>query len=410
MHRVLREFRTWLQRLGIAVLLGQVVTVITLLTMESYRKRGRKAHTFPWTPASPLDVGPDEVTVYSYGEDLFADMLDAIDDAREVIHFETFIWKDDAVGNQFKDAFARAADRGVQVNVIWDEFANLVVPRSFFRMPATINVMRHPAITVPWSPKSWGRNHRKLMVVDHNVGFIGGYNIGELYATGWRDTHARVVGPGVKELENAFIDFWNLHVRGRGLSKLRDDIRRGWGSNLRLHRNMPKLSVFPIRTMYLEAMDRASERIWLTHAYLIPDDDLVTALCEAVQRGVDVRIIVPERSNHVVADWLSRGYYDELLRCGVRLFLYGGAMVHSKTATIDGAWVTIGTANLDRLSLRGNYEVNLEILDEGLAQRMEEIFDVDQRNTRELTLEEWRTRSWMAKSTEVLLSPWRPIL
>ncbi len=399
-----------MQRLGVAVLLGQFAAVASLLTMERYRKRHRKAHAFPWTPARPLAVGPDEVTVFSYGEDLFDHMLEAIEGAREVIHFETFIWKDDSVGKRFKDAFARAADRGVQVNVIWDEFANLVVPRTFFHMPANINAMRHPAVPVPWSPKSWGRNHRKLMVVDHTTGFIGGYNIGDLYATGWRDTHARVVGPGVMELENAFIDFWNLHVRGRGLHKLPDDIRRGWGSNLRLHRNVPKLSVFPIRNMYLEAIDRASERIWLTHAYLIPDDDLVKALADAVGRGVDVRIIVPAQSNHVVADWLSRGYYDELLRCGVRLFLYRGAMVHSKTATIDGAWSTIGTANLDRLSLRGNYEVNLEILDEGLAAGMEEIFSVDQRNTRELTLDEWRRRSWVAKGTELLLSPWRPVL
>ena len=400
----------WMQRLGVTVLLGQLAAVIALLTMESYRKKRRKVRQFPWTPASPMAVGPDEVTVYSYGEDLFAHMLEAIDGAQEVILFETFIWKDDAVGHQFKDAFARAADRGVQVNVIWDEFANLVVPRSFFHMPDNINAMRHPAVPVPWSPKSWGRNHRKLMVVDHDTGFIGGYNIGDLYATGWRDTHARVVGPGVMELENAFIDFWNLHVRGRGLKKLPDDIRRSWGSNIRLHRNLPKLSVFPIRNMYLEAMDRASERIWLTHAYLIPDDDLVSALRDAVERGVDVRIIVPAQSNHVVADWLSRGYYDDLLRSGIRLFLYRGAMVHSKTATIDGAWATIGTANLDRLSLRGNYEVNLEILDESLAGRMEEIFKVDQRNTHELSLDEWRTRSLVAKGTELLLSPWRPIL
>ncbi len=399
-----------MQRLGVAVLLGQVAAVVTLLTMENYRKKRRKARAFPWTSARPLTVGPDEVTVYSYGEDLFAHMLEAIEGAREVIHFETFIWKNDAVGRRFKDAFARAADRGVQVNVIWDEFANLVVPRSFFQMPENINAMRHPAMPVPWSPKSWGRNHRKLMVVDHDIGFIGGYNIGDLYATGWRDTHARIIGPGVKELENAFIDFWNLHVRGRGLKKLPDDIRRGWGSNIRLHRNMPRLSVFPIRNMYLEAMDRASERIWLTHAYLIPDDDLVAALRDAVERGVDVRIIVPAQSNHVVADWLSRGYYDDLLRSGIRLFLYQGAMVHSKTATIDGAWATIGTANLDRLSLRGNYEVNLEILDEGLAAQMEEIFDLDQHNTSELSLEKWRTRSWMAKGTELLLRPGRPLL
>ncbi|WP_233557975.1 phospholipase D-like domain-containing protein [Tessaracoccus antarcticus] len=409
MGRLLRTVRTWVQRLGVAVLLGQLVSVVTLVSIENFRKKRRKVRRFPYTPAVPMDVGEDELTIYSYGEDLFAHMLEAIDGASEVIHFETYIWKADEVGQRFKDALIRAAARGVQVNVVWDEFANLVVPRRFLRMPGSLNVMRHPAIPVPWSPKSWGRDHRKLLVVDRKVGFIGGYNIGSLYATGWRDTHARIVGPGVSELENAFIDFWNLHVKRRRLKKLPDDLRRSWISKIRVHRNMPKLRVFPIRNMYLEAIDRATERIWLTHAYLIPDDDLVNALRDAVQRGADVRIIVPAQSNHVVADWLSRGYYDDLLRSGIRLFLYRGAMVHSKTATIDGTWATIGTANLDRLSLRGNYEVNLEILDENISRQMEEIFEVDLRNTYELSLEEWRTRSWVAKGTELLLSPWRPI-
>lgn len=409
MSPVLRTLRTWLQRLGIALLLGQLAAVVALSAIESFRKKRRRVRRFPYTPATPLQVGDDEITIYTYGEDLFEHMLEAIDNAEEAVHFETYIWKADKVGQRFKDALSRAADRGVEVNVVWDEFANLVVPRRFLRMPQGINAMRHPAVPVPWNPKSWGRDHRKLLIVDHEVGFIGGYNIGDLYATGWRDTHARIVGPGVSELENAFIDFWNLHVRGRRLKKLPDDLRRRWVSNIRVHRNMPKLSVFPIRNVYLEAIDRASERIWLTHAYLIPDDDVVAALRDAVSRGVDVRIIVPAQSNHVIADWLSRGYYDDLLRSGIRLFLYRGAMVHSKTATIDGTWATIGTANLDRLSLRGNYEINVEILDEELARRMEKIFTVDLGNTYELTLDEWRTRSWVAKGTEVLLSPWRPL-
>nr|WP_231980627.1 phospholipase D-like domain-containing protein [Tessaracoccus coleopterorum] len=160
--------------------------------------------------------------------------------------------------------------------------------------------------------------------------------------------------------------------------------------------------------MYLEAIDRAQERIWLTHAYLLPDDDFVAALRDAARRGVDVRIIVPERSNHVVADWLSRGFYDLLLRSGIRLFLYQDAMVHAKTGTIDGHWATIGTANLDRLSLWGNYEVNLEITDPGLAAQMEDIYRVDLSNCFELDEERWRARSLVAKATEAFLSPGAP--
>jgi len=161
--------------------------------------------------------------------------------------------------------------------------------------------------------------------------------------------------------------------------------------------------------MYLEAIDRASERIWFTHAYLIPDEDLIRALRDACRRGVDVRIIVPAVSNHVVADWLSRGFYTTLLEAGIKLYLFQGAMVHAKTATIDGSWSTIGTANIDRLSLWGNYEINLEIADPHVAERMEEIFLTDQSNTVQLNEERWARRSWVAKLTELFLSPLRPL-
>ena len=162
--------------------------------------------------------------------------------------------------------------------------------------------------------------------------------------------------------------------------------------------------------MYLEAIDRASQRIWLTHAYLIPDQDLLEALLKAARRGADVRVIIPAESNHIEADWLSRGFYRQLLEAGVRLFLYQEAMVHAKTATIDGQWATIGTANLDRLSLVGNYEINVEFIDPAVAQRMETIFATDLTNCRELTLDEWESRPLMAKWSEAILRPLRPLL
>lgn len=409
MRQAFGAIRRYLPWVSLSILLAQLAAMFGLTAYESLRKKQRKLRRFPTTRPQPIDVGDDEVTVYTYGADLYQDMLDTIEGAREVIHFETYIWKGDSTGQRFKDALAAAANRGVEVNVIWDDFANLVVPRPFLRMPANFNVVRHPVIPIPWSPRRWGRDHRKLLVVDRKVGFIGGYNIGKLYAHAWRDTHARVIGPAVAELENAFVDFWNLHASRDKQPELPNDMPREWDSHIRLHRNSPRIAVYPIRNMYLEAIDRAAERIWLTHAYLIPDNDLVAALREAAGRGVDVRIIVPAKSNHVVADWLSRGFYTDLLNSGIRLFLYQGAMVHSKTATIDGAWSTIGTANLDRLSLLGNYEVNMEITDEAVAAQMEKIFRVDESNTIELTIEDWRARSPIAKATELFLSPWRPL-
>ncbi|MGN6129740.1 MAG: phospholipase D-like domain-containing protein, partial [Nocardioidaceae bacterium] len=183
-----------------------------------------------------------------------------------------------------------------------------------------------------------------------------------------------------------------------------------WEPRIRVHRNVPRLWMFPIRAMYLEAIARASHHIWMTHAYFIPDSDLVEALKGAAWRGVDVRLLVPAVSNHVVADWLSRGYYGELLASGVRIFRYTAGMVHAKTATIDGRWSTVGTANIDRLSMTGNYEINVEFVDPGFARLMEEIFENDVSRAVELTARTWAARGVHKKFTELVLAPLRPLL
>ena len=404
--------RTIVKRTVLAAAAVQGVTLMTLVAIDLYRKRGRTPAIFPRLSPRSMTAGGSEVTVYTYGEDLFRDMLHAIRNAKDEIYFETFIWKGDEVGQAFKSALIEAADRGVQVYVVFDEFANLVVPRSFFRMPPNVHVRRHPLVARGFRrfPRNTGRDHRKLLVVDHDAAFVGGYNIGSLYATDWRDTHARLTGDIVWDMRNAFIDYWNLFADDRKRRALPDKGSLTWQPYIRIHRNMPRMMTYPIRGMYLEAIDRASHHIYLTHAYLIPDDDMLTALIRAARRGVDVRIIVPAESNHIVADWLSRGFYGQLLRGGVRLFLYQKAMVHAKTATIDGQWSTIGTANIDRLSLLGNYEINMEVYNAEVAKQMEDVFAIDSSNAVELTIEAWERRHAMVKFSETVLTPLRPLL
>ena len=401
-----------LKATGAALVGAQALTLAGLAVVDHRRKKHREVVKFPTAPPRPLPAGDDEVTLYTRGRDLYDDMLAAIDAAEKTIHFETYIWKDDRVGQRFKFALIEAASRGVEVYLVYDVFGNLVVRPGFFDFPPSVHVLRHQ----PWSGmrgpivvRSPGLNHRKLLVVDSEVAFVGGYNIGSLYATRWRDTHMRLRGPSVAELENAFVDYWN-QTRHRKVPALPNPQNRVWDSAITVVRNVPSVGVYPIRYMYLEAIDRARERIWLTHAYLIPDDDLALALLEAVERGVDVRIIVPAESNHIVADWLSRGFYTSLLTKGVRLFLYQGAMVHAKTGTIDGRWSTIGTANLDRLSLMGNYEVNVEMVDADVAAEMEQIFLMDAGNCVELTVQDWAARPLAAKVSETVLLPMRPLM
>ncbi len=402
--------RSIIKRVLLAVGAVQGTTLLILIGVDTHRKRNRKPAVFPRVPPRVVTAGTSEVTVYTYGEDLYRDMLDAIRQAKSRVFFETFIWKGDDIGQSFKTALIDAANRGVKVYVVYDGFANLVVPPSFFRFPVNVAVRRHPLIASGIRfPRNSGRDHRKLLVVDDVVAFLGGYNIGTLYATDWRDTHARLTGDIVWDMQNAFIDYWNLSS-GRRKAALPDFGGRTWQPDIRIHRNIPRNMVYPIRGMYLDAIDRASHHIFMTHAYLIPDADMLRALIRAARRGVDVRIIIPAESNHIVADWLSRGFYGQLLRAGVRLLLFQGAMVHAKTATVDGQWSTIGTANIDRLSLVGNYEINMEVYNADVARQMEEIFSMDSTNTVELTWSSWQRRNAMVKFSETVLTPFRPLL
>jgi cardiolipin synthase A/B len=405
------------RRTAVGVATAPFVLATAMTVVDSYRRRGkRRAVSFPTDPPATVPVGDGEVTTYTFGNDLFDDMLVAIHGARRQILFETYIWKGDQVGQRFKTALEAAAERGVEVYCIYDSFANLVVSPRFKRFPPSVKVLHYPVYAAGWRPfdlRRYGRDHRKILVVDDAVGFVGGYNIGDAYATEWRDTHVRITGPGVWDLKRAFADFWNLNRRRRVRASERPlllETASTWEPTIRIHRNVPRLWMFPIRSMYLEAFARASRNIWMTTAYFLPDQDFVDALAQAAARGVDVRLLIPAKSNHVVADWISRGYFSQLLRSGVRILRYRDAMMHAKTATIDGRWSTVGTANVDRLSLQGNFEINVEIIDPRLASALEDVFGLDESNSLELTRAEWEARDIYRRFTEFVLNPLRPLL
>jgi cardiolipin synthase len=402
-----RRVVTW----GVLGVTGaQLAAATAVWGVDTLRKRRRPpGGDFPRTDPVGVEVADSELTVYTYGEHVYAAMLEAIRGAREYIFFETFIWKGDAVGEEFKRELVAAAERGVQVYVVFDSWGNLVVPPAFKRFPDTVHTLKFPL----WRPglltlnmRKSGRDHRKIVVVDGEVGFVGGYNIGELYATQWRDTHLRVEGPAVWELDNAFVDFWNAHRRPHH-PELEDRGAQSWDSRIQAARNSPSSMLFPVRGAYINAMDRARRNVYITQGYFIPDPEFLEAMLGAARRGADVRVLIPEVSNHVLADWVARSFYDRLLRGGVSIWLYQSAMVHAKTATVDGRWTTVGTTNIDRMSMLGNFEINLEIHDEDLAAHMEQVFRTDLTNARPLTIEEWEKRSFGARVCEELLHPLR---
>jgi cardiolipin synthase A/B len=413
-RRSLAEVR----RLGLRLVLGlftvQATLVGVLVAMAQLRKRRQGPREgFPWVdrPEVELESG-GRLKLYPFGVRLYEAMLEEIEGARESVFVGTFIWKGDEVGCRFVEALARKAREGVRVCVIFDGLANVVVPPSFKKFPEEIQTLHFRPLWGPEklaNPRNVFRYHRHLMSVDGRVAFLGGYNIGSLYAAGWRDTHVKISGEEAREVENDFSDFWNAH-RTPDLPEISPAHGRTWNPALLVRRNDPYLRIFPIRAMYIEAIDRANDHIYLTHAYFVPDRAMRAGLIEAARRGVDVQVLVPHESNHVTADWLARRHFEELLRAGVRIFRYGHIMIHSKTATVDGVWSTVGSANIDRYSMLGNYEINLEVYSERFADQMERMFELDKTNADELTLAEWERRPLPAKLVERALSTLSPLV
>jgi len=362
---------------------------------------------------NPLSMPEAELQIYMDGSLLFTDMVSAIKGAKTRIMIETFIWKDDGLGRDFRDLLVQKAREGVEVYLAYDLIGNRLFAWSRINFPndiPTLHVARYfslKRLDHLLSPSRYNITHRKLLIVDDQVGFVGGYNIGEEYRSQWRDTHLKVVGPGVLDLAHASIDFWN-HYLGQQERLAYPPLR--WTSVFDIHRNDPLRRNYPIRSVYLRAIERAQKHIYITNAYFLPDPAFRGALIDAAHRGVDVQVILPWESNHLVVDWVARHWFIDYLDAGIKLFDYEAAMIHAKSVTIDGMWTTIGSANLDRLSLWFNHEINVEIYSEAVAAQMEAIFDCDKGQTREIERENWAARSIRARIGERILAPLWPFV
>jgi cardiolipin synthase A/B len=401
--------RVLFELFGLLILL-QTVVIFILQCISVIRRQNRHHKSFPHLNLEAVEIGENTVQIYNFGRDLYNSMIKAIESARESIYLETYIWKDDQLGRELKQKLACKADQGVEVYVIFDGFANLVVSRSFKIFPSNVHVLKYQAFRKPWhiiDPRHYALDHRKILVVDGSIGFIGGFNLGSLYETTWRDTHMSIKGPAAAHLAQSFTDFWNQHTANK--HHIPRHYPRHFDPLINIRGTSALRLTFPIRDMYIEAIDKAEHTILLSNAYFVPDRVLLGSLKAAALRGVDVQILVPWISNHVIVDWLTRGYFTDCMQAGIRIFGYRN-MLHAKTCAIDGEWLTIGTANLDRLSSVGNYEINVEVYNKMLAHQMEELFNYDTSNSLELALDEWLRRPWYTVLSERILSPLRALL
>lgn len=412
----------WALKIFLLLAAAEAAVLAAVEAFETIRRKfwnQQPKEGFPWEEQPELELasgdgrGGDHIKLYpDYGR-LYEDMLAEIEQAENYIFVETFMWLNDEVGTRFVDALARKAREGVNVYAIFDELANLSQPESFKEFPAGINTLRFRSFDNParvigvFNLRNVHRTHRKILSVDGRVAFAGGFNIGELF-TRWRGTHFRIRGEQVHELERTFAGFWNTH-RSEKLPGIPTPEGRSWNPALVFHSNDPYHHTHPIRDLYLRNIDKAEKRIRITSAYFTPGVALREKMMDAARRGVDVQVLFPKYSNHALVDWLSRSHIGSMLQAGVKVFVYKDFMIHAKTATVDGEWSTVGSANLDSLSMFGLHETNLEIYDEQVAESLDAMFELDKTNAEELTLESWENRPLPVKLVEGALTPLRVV-
>lgn len=347
-------------------------------------------------------------------------MLEAIAAAENHIHFETYIFADDEIGAKFARAFTAKAQDGVAVRIIYDSVGSRDSRDRFFARMEQAGVD-----VVEFNPLEPGRraageevdtrDHRKLLVVDGAVAFTGGLNVDRTYAqsskavsgresgAGWRDTHVAIRGPAVEGFQRLFVGLWNS-LDGK-LIVARDLPRPPENEGEALVRVLSAVggndSMSAIRVAYAAAIGAAVATVDITQSYFAPDEAFVRALQEAAERGVGVRILVAGISDSNLLLNASRAHYADLLDAGVRIYESQEAILHAKTAVIDGVWSTVGSSNLDSLSFIHNHEVNAAIVDRDFGAQMADLFELDLAHSREIEREAWSRRSIWQKAKEL---------
>jgi len=344
------------------------------------------------------------------GVEAFPAMLQAIAGARRYVHLETYILRADRTGRLFAAALTDRAHAGVHVRVLYDGFGAFPLSSAFLsdlRKAGVEAVEFRPVRGRRWSWKRWlRRDHRKILVVDGEQGFVGGINIADDYSPrefggkGWRDTHAVVRGPLVGDLDEMFHTTW--HAAGgkpyapspressESMTGAGAELAMAVGTDLAGRRGI-------IRRHLVHAIRRARRYIYIANAYFVPDHGLRRAMRRAARRGVDVKLILPGESDVKSVQWAGERSYTGLLRAGVNIHLWQGSHMHAKTVAIDDAWASIGSYNLDYISLFWNMEVVVEIVGDTTPVRLREQFGRDLQRCRELDYNSWRRRPWWGR-------------
>lgn len=386
---------------------------------------------------SPLTVG-NKVTLLQDGPATFKHMYAAIRVAKNRIYVESYIFEAGEIGNHIAEELIERRRHGVRVYVIYDGVGSMSTPAAFFKAmtDAGIEVLEFNPVNPLEAGKGWDvnqRDHRKLLVIDGKVAFVGGINISSVYSSSpgsggsfasgssqdrqdrkddkdhkdrsvsempWRDTHVEIEGPVAAEFEKHFAEMWRQQS-GEDLPDVRHVAVKARGTDVvRAIASGPNQPYSEMYATLISAIDSAESTIHFTMAYFVPDPQFVDALKAAAARGVDVKIVLPGKTDSALVFYAAHSYYADLIAAGVKIYERRDALLHAKTGVIDGVWSTIGSTNLDWRSFLHNYEINAVVLGSGFGDQMEAMFVRDEADSQLITREKWKHRPLLDRLKE----------
>ncbi|GAE36149.1 cardiolipin synthase [Halalkalibacter akibai] len=361
----------------------------------------------------------NQVTVYTKGADKFDSLLSDIKQAKSHIHILYYIIRDDELGNKIADALASKAKEGVEVRLLYDDLGSRRLSKTFIEKVKSAGgeieaffPSRIPFINLTLN----FRNHRKLVVIDGETGYIGGFNVGDEYLGlnqrfgYWRDTHLKIKGEAVNHIQTRFIQDWNQASKKEiTIKEYLYPFTKQYGKfGIQIVSSGPDSQLEQIKKAYIKMILKAKKYVYIQTPYFIPDESLLDALKIACFSGLDVRIMIPNKPDHPFVYWATYSNIGELLKIGAKIYIYDNGFLHCKTIVADDEIASIGTANIDVRSFRLNFEVNAFLYSSKDVKPLTEIFHEDMKHSRELTKEDYNKRSLKIRfkeSVSRLLSP-----
>ena len=367
-------------------------------------------------------VSGNRIEILLNGDETFPMMLREIRTAKSTITFAQYLYEDGSIARDLAQAFAERCRAGVKADILLDSHGSGKAPSEIIATmkDAGCHVeyfrrIEADGIIFPWKLLRYNyRSHRRVLVIDGQIGFTGGYGISEAWTGNgrtpehWRDTNARIEGPVVRFLQAAFAESWlettGIAIGGDGYFPRLEPSGK---LPAQIVKSSPTGGSFQNYMLFLLSINSAKKSILITNPYFIPDSVMTKALVKAATRGVRVVVLLPGEIDSHLTYTASRSHYGPLLLGGVQIFEYKASLMHAKTIVVDGVWLTIGSTNFDNRSFALNQEINLTVYDSGLAHRLEEIFQEDLKYSQQITYEQWQSRSIFERLFEFFEFPIR---